>query len=150
MTSRPPRRSSRPPLLPAQPMGTSTTELREGVPWTVLGGVVFPEMLRAAAARYRELGGGPVWVFEAHQTASYRPAAIGTALDIAERASLDAGLKVVVVSCRSQSVISMGISVLRMRANLFEQPVRYVSVGSAEELRSEVEAWKAETARRAR
>ena len=129
-------------------MGTSETELRDGVPWTVLGGVVFPEMLRAAATRYRELGGGPIWAFEAHQTASYRPAAIGCALDIAERASRDAGLKVVVVSCRSQSVVSMGVSVLRMRANLFTQPVRYIAVGSAEELRSEVDAWKVEVARR--
>ncbi|WP_437310090.1 hypothetical protein [Sorangium sp. So ce388] len=149
-SSRPPRRSSRPPLLPPQPMGTSATELREGVPWTVLGGVVFPEMLRAAAARYRELGGGPVWVFEAHATQSYRPASIGAALDIAERASRDAGLKIALVSCRSHSVISMGVSVLRMRANLFAQPVRYLSVASVEELRAEVEAWRVEQARRAR
>ncbi len=136
--------SSRPPRPPAPPApGTSATELREGAPWTTLTGCISPEGLRASVEAYRRLGGGALWVFDALGACRYTRPAIGCALDIAERASREHGLRVVIVGVRPASALSMGLAVLRLRGHLFEQPVEYVGMGSEGEMLGEVRWWKA-------
>lgn len=136
--------SSRSPHSPPPPApGASVTSLRDGVPWTTLTGCITPEGLRASRVRYRELGGGAVWVFDTLGANRYTRDAIPCALGIAEEVSLSHGLRVAIVGVRPRTGLSMGLSVLRLRGHLFEQPVEYVAAASVEEMAAEVAWWKA-------
>jgi hypothetical protein len=116
------------------------------VPWTVLTGCITPEGLRASAEAYRRLGGGAIWVFDTLGATRYTRPAIGCALDIAERASREHGLRVAIVGVRPASALSMGLAVLRLRGHLFEQPVEYLGAASEDEMLAEVRWWQAKLA----
>ncbi|MGK3981216.1 hypothetical protein WMF38_56995 [Sorangium sp. So ce118] len=130
MTTAPPRRVTPFP----RPPGSTQTVLRDGIPWTTLSGFISPEMLRAATARFADLGGSEVWAVDADAATASSRDALTCALDQMLYLKATRGLALMVASIKDD-VVRMSAGVLRMR--LAEQ-VRLVVVGAAWEIETEM------------